>query len=134
MYKCLLDNRSIDQSLQKGFFRGIDGVIEHTSLLSHIMKDAKHNQRSLKITLLGIKNAVGEVRQNLIVSVLQYYHLPNEFIQLFLSAYNNNFISVSVDNKWTNAIKGERGLLQGDPSSPLLFNLGFDTLIQTLNQ
>jgi len=44
MSNCLLDNGSVDQSLQKGFWCGIDSVTEHTSLLAHIMKDAKRKQ------------------------------------------------------------------------------------------
>ena len=41
---------------------------------------------------------------------------------------------VSMANKATQLIRVERGVLQGDPCSPLLFNLCFNTLMLTLNQ
>jgi hypothetical protein len=53
---------------------------------------------------------------------------------MFQSIYRNNFIVVSMDNKVTEPIRVERGVLQGDPCSPLLFNLCFNTLMLTLNQ
>ena len=39
-----------------------------------------------------------------------------------------------MDQKTTDPIRVERGVLQGDPSSPLLFNLCFNTLMLTLDQ
>jgi len=65
---------------------------------------------------------------------IRYHHLPKEFTDIFVNIYENNFITVAVKTEWTNSIKIDRGVLQGDPSSPLLFNMGFNTLMQTLDQ
>ena len=43
-------------------------------------------------------------------------------------------MSVSVNKKVTKPILIERGVLQGDPCSPLLFNLCFNTLMMMLDQ
>src|SRR5271165_2952493 len=69
-----------------------------------------------------------------IIILLQFHHVPAELIQLFKSSYENNYIVVSMDHKITDPIRVERGVLQGDPSSPLLFNLCFNTLMLTLDQ
>ena len=134
MYKFLVDNKFLDQNLQKGFWKGVDGVTEHTELLAHMLRDAKRKQRSIIISLLDLKNAFGSVHQNLIRFALHYHHLPSVFPELFSNIYNNSFMTVAIAKEWTDSIKVERGVLQGDPSSPLLFNLCFNTLMLTLDQ
>ena len=41
MLNFLEHNNYINKNIQKGFWRGVDGVMEHTELLSHFLKDAK---------------------------------------------------------------------------------------------
>ena len=130
----MIDNNYIDKNLQKGFWKGVDGVTEHTEMLAHILKTAKQEQRSVTVALLDLRNAFGEVNHNLIAAALKFHHAPLDFIQMFQSIYENNFIVVSMANKVTDPIRVERGVLQGDPCSPLLFNLCFNTLMLTLNQ
>ena len=74
-------------------------------MLGHIIKDAKRNQRSIVITLLDLKNAFGEIHHNLIVTAIRYHHLPQEFVDIFRSIYENNFITVAVRSEWTKPIK-----------------------------
>jgi len=56
MYDFLIRHKYIDTNMQKGFWKGVDGVTEHTEMLSHIIKDSKRNQRSIAIALLDLKN------------------------------------------------------------------------------
>ena len=132
MYDFLLENNYIDRSIQKGFWPKTDGVTEHTELLTHIMKDAKRNGRSLIIVLLDLRNAFGEIQHDLIRSALKYHHLPSIFTDLFNEIYNGASITVAVNSKWTECLQVNKGVLQGEPCSPLFFNLCFNTLMQTL--
>ena len=134
MYEYLTQNKYLDQDIQKGFWSRLDGVTEHTELLTHIMKDSKRHSRSLVVTLLDLKNAFGEVHHNLIRESLKYHHLPDIFVDLFNSIYSDCSISVSANNQWTDPIGIKKGVLQGDPCSPLLFNLCFNTLMRTLKK
>jgi hypothetical protein len=102
--------------------------------LDHVLKDAKRHHRSISIALLDLRNAFGEVDHQLINTSLNYHDLPNGIIDLFNNIYSDNFVRVSVINETTNPIKVCRGMLQGDPCSPLLFNLTFNTLMMTLKQ
>ena len=74
------------------------------------------------------------MHHDLIISALRYHHLPLEFTELFKNLYDSNYIAVVANNVWTAPIKIEKGVLQGHPASPLLFNLCFNTLMKTLNQ
>ena len=132
MYDFLVENNYIDRSIQKGFWPKTDGVTEHTELLTHIMKDAKRNGRSLTVVLLDLRNAFGEIQHDLIRSALKYHHLPSIFTDLFNEIYNGASITVAVNSKWTECLQVNKGVLQGDPCSPLFFNLCFNTLMQTL--
>ena len=133
MFEFLSQNKLIDQKHQKGFWPSVDGVGEHTETLTHVIREAKRRQNGLVVTLLDLKNAFGEVQHELIRAALQYHHhLPQLFIELFNSIYRDAVISVASNKEWTDFIKVEKGVLQGDPCSPLLFNLCFNLLMQTL--
>lgn len=134
MYEFVSANNYIDNHIQKGFWPKVDGVTEHTELLSQIILDAKRKSRGLIVTLLDLKNAFGEVHHDLIRASLNYHHLPSICTDIFNSIYHGSSIFVAVKNEWTSQLMVERGVLQGDPCSPLMFNLCFNTLMKTLSK
>ena len=129
MYEFLNKNDYINKTRQKGFWPKVDGVGEHTETLTQIMNDAKRHQRSLVITLLDLKNAFGDVQHNLIRAAIKYHHLPDLFSELFDAIYTDSKIIVASNDDWTKQIAVKKGVLQGDPCSPLLFNLCFNLLM-----
>ncbi|MFI5407015.1 MAG: reverse transcriptase domain-containing protein [Nitrososphaerales archaeon] len=54
------------------------------------------------------------------------------FINIFDSIYDNFYVSVACVNKLTKPIRVQKGVLQGDPCSPLLFNVCFNSLMKVL--
>ena len=76
IFTFLKENNFIEVEIQKGFTPKVSGVLEHTSVMAHIINKARIKQRSVVITLLDLKNAFGEVHHNLISEVLCYYHVP----------------------------------------------------------
>ena len=128
----LLQNNFIDLSTQKGFWSGISGTIEHTKSLTYLLGNAKSKQRGLVVTLVDLQNAFDEVNHNSVSSVLKFHHLPDEIIHLINNLYSGYQISIVVNNFITPPITIEKGLLQGDSLSPLLFDLCFNTLILTV--
>ena len=71
IYDFSYKNKCIESNLQKGFWDDISGCIEHIETLTHI-NHARKKQRSLIVTLLDLKNALGEVNHDLLLSVLKY--------------------------------------------------------------
>jgi hypothetical protein len=134
IFEFVSKNNYLDKKIQKGFCKGIDGVMQHTETLAQLLRDARHSHREIIIVLLDLRNAFGSVHHNLIRASLQYHHLPNIFLQLFNSIYTNSHISIAVNKECTDPIRVDRGVLQGDPSSRLLFNLCFNSLMLTLKQ
>ena len=84
---------------QKGFWEGVSGTIEHTELFTHIINHARNNQRHLVVTLLDLKNAFCEVDHNLLKTVLDYHHVPNDVINLVQNLYDNYCIPFRLEQK-----------------------------------
>jgi len=125
-------NKYHNNNIQKGFAHGQDGVLEHTEMLDFLMRDAKKTHRKYFVVLLDLRNAFGEVQHNLIRASLRYHHVPDSFIRVFDSIYTDFGIAVSSGGLLTEKILVKRGVLQGDPCSPLLFNLCFNSLMRLL--
>ena len=94
----------------------------------------KKTQKSIVVTLLDLKNAFGEVDNRLIVSTLEYHHVPQHIIDIIVNIYDGFTTSVATKDYITPAIKFEKGVLQGDCLSPLIFNMIFNTFIQSLEK
>ena len=99
-----------------------------------MINHARKRQRDLFITLIDLRNAFGEVHHSLLNKVLECRHVPNEVKSLIQNMYKDFHISVGTKRFITDQIMVERGVLQEDCLSPLLFNMCFDTLIQTIRQ
>ena len=132
IFKFVCENKYIETNIQKGFWPGVSGTVEHTELLNYILNDARIRQRSVTVTLIDLKNAFGEVHHNLIKSILKIHHIPNEVISMIENLYTDYGISILTKNFITAPIPVERGILQGDCLSPLLFNLCVNSLINTI--
>ena len=134
LFSFLDSNHYLDNHVQKGFWPGVDGVGEHSQLLAHVIKEAKAHQRSMTVTLLDLRNAFGEVHHNLIKCSLTYHHVPNRLMNIINSTFVDTTVQVAVNDVCTPCVRVERGVLQGDPISPLLFNVCCNTLMQAISK
>jgi hypothetical protein len=134
IYAYLEENKFVDKRIQKGFWPTLDGVFEHTQMLTQLLNEAKRHQLSIIVTLLDLRNAFGEVNHKLINLTLQYHHVPKEIIDLIDDIYTDSMISIAHDDENTKFVPVERGVLQGDPCSPLLFNMCFNPLMKMVTQ
>ena len=75
----------------------------------------------------------GEIDHEIILKILDYHHFPKEIKDLIESYYTNYNISISTESFTTNPILIEKGVLQGDCLSPLLFNLVVNALLKTID-
>ena len=86
--KYLQANDHIECRVQKGFIPKISGTIEHIQQLAHIIRQVKRKQKTLIVTLLGLKNGFGEVSHSLIPTVLQFHHIPREMQNIISELYS----------------------------------------------
>jgi len=98
-----------------------------------IINTARIKQKSLVITLLDVKAAFGEVHHNPIPSFLRYHHIPDHMQILIRSLYSNFQTSIITNEFQTPFIRLGCGILQGDCSSPLTFNLCYNTFLHYIS-
>ena len=73
---------AIDTSVQKGGVPGMPGVIEHTGVITQLLKEAKTNKGDMAVLWLDLKNAYGSIPHSLVQEALKRYHVPNKIIEI----------------------------------------------------
>jgi len=133
LWRFLTKTVAIDMRMQKGFWPIVDGVTEHVELLLYLLW-LKKKKRDIFVILLDLKHAFGELHHSLIQFALKQQHVPDDTIELILSQYNGFFLNITAKGSDLKSppIHVQRGVLQGDTLSPLLFNIVFDSLMSTL--
>ena len=71
--------RYVDTSVQKGGVPGFSGCVEHTSVISQLIQEAKVNKKDLTVVWLDLANAYGTIPHTLIEESLKHYHIPEHF-------------------------------------------------------
>ena len=134
IYSFISKNNYIESHIQKGFWQGISGTVEHTELLSYLIDNTRNKQHSVVITLLDLRYAFGEVHHKLIKSVLRFHNIPSHIHELIDNVYQDFRISIATKSFVTKPVIVQKGVFQGDSLSPLLFNMCVNTLFTTLKQ
>lgn len=82
----MVDKRCIDTSIQKAGIIGFSGCVEHTSVISQLIKEAKEGKKNFAAVWLDPANAYGSVPHKLIESVVELYH-KQEMVQEIVKNY-----------------------------------------------
>ncbi|XP_063442557.1 uncharacterized protein LOC134722855 [Mytilus trossulus] len=72
MTSYMTDNNYVDTSVQKGGIPGFSRCIEHTSIISKLIQEAKVNKKDLTVVWLDLANAYGTVPHMLIQQSLDH--------------------------------------------------------------
>lgn len=118
---------------QRGFIKAA-GCSENLKLLQTIIRSAKKNHRPLGVVFVDIAKAFDTVSHEHILHVLRQREVDPHIVDLVSNTYEN--ISTFIDTKiaQTENIQIRIGVKQGDPMSPLLFNLAMDPLLCKLEE
>jgi hypothetical protein len=117
---------------QKGFIQKSNGCSEHTIFLNELLHNANRKGRNLIITAIDFTNAFGSVPHELIMSTLKQRGFPEWMLPIINDMYTDAHSSIELKGRMTPPIKWLRGVKQGCPLSPLLFNLCLEPLIQAI--
>jgi len=89
---------------------------------------------SLSVVWLDLKNAFGSVPHNTIWDLMTRLDVPNPFTAVCREIYSDSTQKIRSKGGLTNLIKVTKGIKQGCPLSPLLFNLVLEGILPQLQQ
>lgn len=75
----MVDNGYMDTSVQKWGISGVAGYLEHTSIITKIIKDVKKNRGDLAVLWLDLTNAYGTIPQMLVDLTFKNLPCPRAF-------------------------------------------------------
>ena len=127
-----LANKYIDTSIQKGGVPGVSGCMEHTAILSQLIREAKAEKKGLVVVWLDIANAYGSIPHSLIQLALRRAHVPEEFCQLVESYYANMNIRFTTKQFTMEWQRVEKGIITGCTLSVILFALTMTMLVMSV--
>jgi hypothetical protein len=118
-------------SMQKGFL-AVDGCGEHAFVAQSLLRNKK---KGTSIAFLDLKDAFGSVPHDAIILALKDLGAPEGFIQIVADIYANNTFQIKgPSGARSRPIPVHRGVRQGDPLSPLLFNIVINKVLQIIDR
>lgn len=117
--------------VQKGFMPA-EGCMEHNFLLQQALDDASFTSSDLVVTWLDLKNAFGSVPHATLLLLLRQHGVHDVLIQIIADLYDGCSTTISTAEGETRAVDMKSGVKQGDPLSPIVFNLTIELLVRTI--
>ena len=130
----LICNKNINPSIQKGGVPGVSGCLEHTAILSQLIREAKQEKKNLVVTWLDIANAYGSIPHDVIKTALERAHVPEKTRELISSYYSDVRIRFTTSNFTTDWQRVERGIITGCTLSVVLFSLTMSWLVESVKK
>ena len=119
---------------QKGFL-AFDGCAEHNFLLRSIMTDSRRRKKDLLLTWLDLRDAFGSVSHHLILLLMHRLGLSGSVLEIVRDIYSHSTVAIRTGrDSFTPAIPQNRGVKQGCPLSPILFNIALEGLLRYLSE
>ncbi|CAB4037351.1 reverse transcriptase [Paramuricea clavata] len=117
---------------QKGFRRG-DGIAQHVFTLQSIIDGAKSELRPLNLVFLDVRKAFDSVSHDTIVQAMRRLGCPDPFLAYIGELYSRSSTVLEHNGEKSATIFTRRGVKQGDPLSPFLFNAVIDWAFSSLD-
>lgn len=117
--------------LQRGFIK-TDGCLLNTATLHHLISQRRKEILPYSIIALDLRKAFDTVSHCTIERALKRFQITGLVAEFILDTYMNASTTIECGDKTTRALNINRGVKQGDPLSPVLFNMVMDELLTNL--
>ena len=73
----MVANKCLDPAAQKAFMDGVNGCVEHVTVIQEIIQNTTHNHKTVHITWFDLEDAFGSVSHMLIPILMNLMNLPH---------------------------------------------------------
>jgi hypothetical protein len=119
---------------QKDFIKKTNGCSEHGIMLNELFLDARRGHKGLVMTIIHFTNAFGSVPHELIMSTMRQRNLSEWRQSIMSDMYTAATSIIELKGNRSDPIAWKRGVKQGFPLSPLLFNLCLEPRLQLVKK
>lgn len=116
---------------QRGFICA-DGTLENAAVLDAVLGDCRKKLRECHVAVLDFSKAFDTVSHVALVDLLRQRGLPGPFCDYLARLYQSATTHLAVNGQTSSPVKVGRGVRQGDPLSPILFNMVMDLVLAAL--
>ncbi|XP_076113419.1 uncharacterized protein LOC143081070 [Mytilus galloprovincialis] len=130
----LLGNEYIDIAVQKGGMPEVSGCIEHTSVITQILREAKEKKSDLAVFWLDLANAYGSIPHKLVDLTLERYHVPptiRTMLREYFDKIEMRFTAGDFTTAWQRL---EVGILTGCTISVVLFAAAMNLIVKSVEK
>lgn len=122
----------LDFDYRQRAFTPVDGCAENVFLLASVLEDAKQKLRPLHMASLDLSKAFDRVTTEAVIRGARRAGLNQEFLDYLQDVYEDSWTTLTLEGA-SRRVHPTVGVRQGDPLSPLLFNLMLDEFLQSLD-
>ena len=110
-----------------------EGCLEHNFALQTFIQDSKRSKKDLVVAWLDLSNAFGSVPFEVVFNALEAKGLHPFFIGLIQQMYMGSTTQLALSTGLSDVKFILKGVKQGCPLSPLIFNLAVDDLVRRVS-
>lgn len=131
-FNCVLP--ALINPYQTGFIKNRlisdNGWVNLTLMDNH--RNAKNPTSEAVAVLLDQEKAYDRVHPGYLAKVMKHFGFSDKITSTIQTLFFGTSISISINGFLGTAVNQKRGLRQGDPLSPLLYNLAFEPLLRSI--
>lgn len=116
---------------QKGFLP-VDGICQNIAILTALLDEAKHAKREIHLIITDVAKAFDSYEHTAIYKDLMSRNFPLPFVKYMKSTYSSASTLIQYENL-EEMSPINKGVLQGDPLSAPIFNVGMESGLKQLS-